>query len=214
MEIVRPAAGPVVVLAGGLSHEREVSLQSGRRVSRALAARGLDVIDSDVDSSLIALLADLDEPVVFPVLHGETGEDGALREVLALLGVPFVGSAAAACRTAFDKSIATPLVAAAGVRTVDQVSLPHEIFRELGAAALVASLARRIGFPMMVKPARSGSALGCTKVDAAAELPAAMVAAYAYGSVAVIEPFITGTEVAVAVIDRGQGPIALPAVEI
>lgn len=207
-------AETVVVLSGGLSHEREVSLRSGRQVAEALRDEGLDVIESDIDSSLVGRLAELPGAVVFPLLHGETGEDGALREVLRLLDVPFVGSDGAACRVAFDKSIATTVVADAGITTPEQVALPHEIFRELGAQALVAALGKRIGFPIMVKPSRSGSALGCTKVETAEELPAAMVAAFAYGSVAVVEKFIVGTEVTVTVIDRGDGPEALPAVEI
>jgi D-alanine-D-alanine ligase len=204
----------VLVLAGGLSHERDVSLRSGRRVAQALRGEGLEVIESDVDSALLPALAELPEVVVFPVLHGEAGEDGSLREVLALLDVPFVGSVAAACRVAFDKSIATTVVAEAGVRAPRQVALPHEIFRELGATALVAAMGDHIGFPMMVKPSRGGSALGCSKVSRAAELPSAMVGAYAYGPVAVIEEFVAGTEIAVAVVDRGSGPSALPGVEI
>lgn len=206
--------GTVVVLAGGLSHEREVSLRSGRQVAEALRDEGLDVIESDVDSGLVERLDGLPGAVVFPLLHGETGEDGALREVFRLLDVPFVGSDGAACRVAFDKSIATTVVADAGLATPEQVALPHEIFRELGAQALVSALAKRIGFPMMIKPSRSGSALGCSKVATPEELPAAMVAAFAYGSVAVVEKFVDGTEVAVTVIDRGDGPVALPAVEI
>ncbi len=206
--------GTVVVLSGGLSHEREVSLRSGRQVAEALRDEGLDVVESDVDSALVDRLAGLPGAVVFPLLHGETGEDGALREVFRLLDVPFVGSDGAACRVAFDKSIATTVIAEAGITTPEQVALPHEIFRELGAQGLVAALGKRIGFPMMVKPSRSGSALGCTKVATADELPAAMVAAFAYGSVAVVEKFIDGTEVTVTVIDRGDGPEALPAVEI
>lgn len=204
----------VVVLAGGLSHEREVSLRSGRRVAAALRSRGLEVVEADVDSELVARLAALPGAVVFPLLHGEAGEAGSLREVLALLEVPYVGSGGAASRIAFDKSIATTVVADTGVRTPRQVALPHEIFRELGAAALVKALADQLGFPLMVKPSRGGSALGCRKVDTAAELPAAMVGAYAYGPVAVVEQFVTGTEVTVAVVDRGGGPTALPAVEI
>ena len=204
----------VVVLSGGLSHERDVSLRSGRRVTSALRSRGLEVIESDIDSTLVARLAELPQAVVFPLLHGETGEDGALREVLALLGVPFVGSVGSACRVAFDKSIATTVIADAGLRTPTQVALPHEIFRELGAQALVKALGDQIGFPMMIKPSRSGSALGCSKVSRAEELPSAMVGAYAYGPVAVVEEFITGTEVTVSVVDRGEGPAALPAVEI
>ena len=193
-------AETVVVLSGGLSHEREVSLRSGRRVSQALRSRGLEVVESDVDSALLPRLARLGRCVVFPMLHGEAGEDGALREVLALLGVPFVGSIASACRVAFDKSISTTVVADAGIRTPRQVALPHEIFRELGAQTLVGALGDQIGFPMMVKPSRSGSALGCSKVSRAEELPSAMVGAYAYGPVAVIEEFISGIEVTVAVV--------------
>ncbi len=204
----------VVVLAGGLSHERDVSLRSGRRVSQALRSRGLEVVEADVDSALLPRLTELGSPVVFPVLHGEAGEDGALREVLALLGVPFVGSIGSACRVAFDKSISTTVIAEAELRTPRQVALPHEIFRELGAQSLVAALGDQIGFPMMVKPSRSGSALGCSKVTQASELPSAMVGAYAYGPVAVIEEFVEGTEVTVAVVDRGTGPEALPIVEI
>lgn len=204
----------IVVLAGGLSHERDVSLRSGRRVSQALRSRGVEVVESDVDSSLLPRLADLPGAVVFPVLHGETGEDGALREVLELLEVPFVGSVGSACRVAFDKSIATTVITDAGLATPRQVALPHEIFRELGAQALVRALGQQVGFPMMVKPSRSGSALGCSKVSQPEQLPSAMVGAYAYGPVAVVEHFVEGREVAVAVVDCGEGPTALPIVEI
>ena len=204
----------VVVLSGGLSHERDVSLRSGRRVSQALRSGGHEVVECDVDSALVPRLTHLGRPVVFPLLHGGAGEDGALREVLGLLKVPFVGSVGSACRVAFDKSIATTVVAEAGISTPAQVALPHEIFRELGAQALVAALGDRIGFPMMVKPSRSGSALGASRVAGPADLPSAMVGAYAYGSVAVVEHFVAGTEVTVAVVDRGSGPEALPAVEI
>jgi D-alanine-D-alanine ligase len=204
----------VIVLSGGLSHERDVSLRSGRRVSQALRSRGIEVVESDVDSTLLTQLGELADSVVFPLLHGEAGEDGALREVFELIGVPFVGSVGSACRVAFDKSIATTVVRSAGVRTPAQIALPYETFKELGAPILVKALGDQIGFPMMIKPSRCGSALGCSKVARAAELPGAMVGAYAYGSVAVIEEFVEGTEVAVAVVDRGSGPLALPAVEI
>ena len=204
----------VIVLSGGLSHERDVSLRSGRRVSQALRSRGIEVVESDVDSTLLTQLGELAGSVVFPLLHGEAGEDGALREVFELIGMPFVGSVGSACRVAFDKSIATTVVRAAGIRTPAQVALPYETFKELGAPILVKALGDQISFPMMIKPSRCGSALGCSKVTRAAELPGAMVGAYAYGSVAVIEEFVEGTEVAVAVVDRGSGPLALPAVEI
>lgn len=207
-------AETVVVLAGGLSHERDVSLKSGRRVAQALRDVGLVVVETDVHPGLITQLTDLGRPVVLPVLHGGVGEDGALRAVLELVDVPYVGSSSAACRIAFNKSTATPIVARAGVLTPRQVALPQEMFGEMGSTGIITALAERIGFPMMVKPAANGSALGCTRVDAVEDLPAAMVKAYSYGTVAVVEEFITGTEVIVAVIDTGDGPRALPPIEI
>lgn len=206
--------GPIVVLAGGLSHERDVSLRSGRRVAQALRDQGRDVVESDLGADLIDLLRSLENPVAFPVLHGGVGEDGGLQQVLTLLDVPYVGSAPASCRRSFNKAVGGPLLAEAGLARPHMAALPHDMFRELGAAALVAALAERIGFPMMVKPARSGSALGCTKVTAEAELPSAMVGAYSYGDLAVIEEFIEGTEVAVCVLELDGELTALPAVEI
>lgn len=205
---------PVVVLAGGLSHERDVSLRSGRRVSAALKSAGHRVVESDLNPTLLPLLSELDDPIVFPVLHGGAGEDGALREVFDLLAIPYVGSTGRASRTAFDKAVSTPLVAAAGILTPAQTALPQDMFRELGAATLVSALGRSLGFPLLVKPARSGSALGASKVENATELPAAIVTAFGYGEVAIVEDYIEGREVAVSVIDLGAGPVALPAVEI
>lgn len=206
--------GPIVVLSGGLSHERDVSLRSGRRVAQALRDQGREVIESDLTGDLIELLRGLDRPVVFPVLHGGVGEDGGLQQVLSLLDVAYVGSEPASCRRAFNKAVSGPLIAQAGLSRPKMAALPHDMFRELGAAPLVAALGERIGFPLIVKPARSGSALGCTKVNDAAGLPAAMVGAYAYGDVAVVEEFIEGTEVAVSVVELDGDPVALPVVEI
>lgn len=204
----------IVVLAGGFSHEREVSLRSGRRVAEALRDAGHVVVETDVSSDLVHALSGLDDPVVVPMLHGGLGEDGALREILDLIGVPYIGSRPGASRLTFNKSLCTPLIKSAGLRTPKQVVLPDGIFRELGAGVLTDALAKSIGFPMMVKPTKSGSALGASKVETAAELPGALVGAYAYGPVAVVEEFITGTEIAVTIVDLGEGPAALPAVEI
>lgn len=204
----------IIVIAGGLSHERDVSLRSGRRVAQALRDVGREVVEIDVNADLVSVLRRTPDPVVVPMLHGGLGEDGALREVLSVLGVPFVGPDGAASRLTFDKSVATPVVRAAGIETPLQVALPHDIFRDLGAPALMEGLGERIGYPLMVKPSRSGSALGVTKVTDPSGLPSALVAAYAYGPVAVIESYIDGVEVAITVLDDGDGPTALPAVEI
>ena len=204
----------VLVLAGGLSHERDVSLRSGRRVAEALREVGIEVEVSDVDAALLPRLRDHRPDCVLPVLHGETGEDGALREVLDLLGLPAVGSGPAACRAAFDKPVAKAVVTRAGLRTPDSVALPHETFRELGAAAVMDAIVATLGLPLIVKPARGGSALGCTLVRTGEELAGAMVNAFAYGDTAMVERFVEGTEVAVPVVDTGEGPRALPVVAI
>ncbi len=206
--------GQVLVLAGGLSHERDVSLRSGRRVAEALRSAGVEVVERDVDSALLGVLRRDRPSCVVPMLHGESGEDGAIREVLELLDIPYVGAPPASCRTAFDKPVAKAIARRAGLLTPDSVCLPAETFRELGAADVMASLIDRLGLPLMVKPAKSGSALGCSVVRTAEELPAAMVNAFAYGDVALLEQFIVGLEVAVPVIDDGSGPRVLPAVAI
>ena len=203
-----------VVLAGGLAYEREVSLHSGRRVCEALKQAGVAVRMLDPDGELLAGL-DVDRPdAVFIALHGADGEDGALRSVLDLAGVPYVGSDAAACRMAWDKPTAKAIVHAAGLATPDWVALPHSTFRELGAAVVLDRIVERFGLPLMVKPAQGGSALGARVIRSAAELPAAMVACLSYGDTVLLEPYVEGVEVSVSVVDLGAGPVALPAVEI
>lgn len=204
----------IIVISGGLSHERDVSIRSGRRVSQALRDVGLDVVETDVNAELVHLIESSPDAVVIPMLHGGLGEDGALREVLGVLGVPFVGPTAASSRVTFDKSIATPVVRAAGITAPRQLALPHDIFRELGAQSIMAAIGDQLGYPLMVKPSRSGSALGTAKVSSAEALPGALVGAFAYGPMAVIEEFVSGTEVAVTVLETGDGLLALPPVEI
>lgn len=206
--------GRVVVLAGGLSHERDVSVRSGRRVADALRGAGVEVEVRDIDASLLpSLLADR-PAAVFPTLHGATGEDGAVQGVLDLLGLPYVGSSAAACRRAFDKPSAKDVVRAAGLDTPDWVAIPKSTFRDLGTQAVLQAVTSALELPLFVKPAQGGSSLGATAVHSAQELPAAMVACFAYDGTALIERFVAGREVAVTVVDTGDGPRALPAVEI
>lgn len=210
-------AGTVLVLAGGLSHERDVSLRSGRRVAEALRDVGIEVEERDIDATLLDRLKQDPPACVLPVLHGESGEDGAVRSVLDLVGVRYVGSRPEACRVAFDKPVAKTVVSAAGIRTPLGVTLPAETFRELGAAAVMAGLVERLGLPLVVKPAKGGSALGCSVVRETTELPGAMVNAFAYGDTALVECFVEGTEVAVPVIEVGGvdgGRHALPVVSI
>jgi D-alanine-D-alanine ligase len=203
-----------VVLAGGLTFEREVSINSGGQVVAALTRAGVDAEMHDADSTLLPGLSAVPADAVFIALHGATGEDGALRAVLDLAGVPYVGSPAAACRLAWDKPAAKSVVRSAGVTTPDWVALPHSTFRELGAGAVLDLIVARLGLPLMVKPASGGSALGVQKVSRVEDLPAAMVSCFAYGDTVMVERFVDGVELALSVVDLGEGPEALPAVEI
>jgi D-alanine-D-alanine ligase len=198
----------VLVLAGGLSYEREVSLRSGRRVLDALRSAGVEAQLRDADISLLpALLADPPDAVVI-ALHGATGEDGSLRGVLDLCDAPYVGPDAQGARLAWDKPSAKAVLREHGIPTPDWVALPHDRFSELGAVAVLDRIVDRLGLPLMVKPAQGGSGLG------AAELPAAMVGCFAYDSTALVEQYVPGMDVAVSVVDLGDGPQALPPVEI
>jgi D-alanine-D-alanine ligase len=206
--------GHVLILAGGLSAEREVSLRSGGRLRDALREAGVDADVADADAALIPAIAADPPSAVFPAIHGAYGEDGSIQEVLALLGVPFVGANADACRFAFDKPVAKAVVRAAGIATPPSVTLPKETFHDLGATAVLERIIATLGLPLFVKPARGGSALGANRVLTADELPGAMISCFAYGDTALIERCVVGTEIAVGVIDLGDGPQALPAVEI
>jgi len=206
--------GRVVVLAGGLSHERDISLRSGGRVADALRDNGVQVELRDADADFVRT-AWVDPPtVVLPLLHGAQGEDGSLRTVLELLQLPYVGTPSAPARWAFDKPTAGQVVAQAGLDVPEGVVLPHAAFRDLGAETLLRGVLDRLGLPLVVKPARGGSALGCSIVQDPADLPSAMVGCFAYGEDALLQRMVTGTEVAVSVLDGPDGPVALPAVEI
>ncbi|MEN9956970.1 MAG: hypothetical protein RIR46_578 [Actinomycetota bacterium] len=204
----------IQILAGGISHEREVSLKSGRRVADALTDAGASVVIREPDTALLANIRKDKPDVIWPVLHGASGEDGALRDILALTGVPFVGATAQGSRLAWDKSIAKILVEREGIQTPASITLPKDTFRELDAEGVLKTVAASLALPVVVKPAKSGSAQGVTIVRKADQLSRAMIDAYVYCDVAIIERFVAGTELAISIIDLGAGPIALPAVEI
>jgi D-alanine-D-alanine ligase len=204
----------VMVLAGGLSYERDVSLRSGRRILDALRGAGMTADMRDADVTLLPALQEDPPDAVVIALHGATGEDGSLRGVLDLCGIPYVGCDARASRLAWDKPSAKSMLREAGIPTPDWVALPHDRFSELGAVAVLDRIVDRLGLPLMVKPAQGGSGLGAAVVREDTDLPPAMVGCFAYDSTALVEKFMPGMDVAVSIVDLGSGPSALPAVEI
>ena len=199
----------VAVISGGLSHERDVSVRSGRRLAEQLVKAGLDVDHWDVDERFVGLLAERDADVAFVALHGGSGENGTVQALLELAGLPYVGSTAGACRAAYDKAIAKTRMVEAGVATPPWVTLPSTIFREVGPENLYHLVDSVIGLPLVVKPVAGGSALGVTVVREEQDLPGALVQAYAYASDVLLEAHVDGHEVTVPVLDLGDGPKAL-----
>ncbi len=204
----------VAVLSGGLSHERDVSLRSGRRLSAALRSVGVTVAEWDVDPQLLDRIHGERPDAVVVALHGGEGENGAVQSVLEMLDVPYVGTDSRACRRVWDKPTAKAEMVRAGLHTPDWVVLPHATFRELGAQGVLDALVGKLGLPLMLKPDQGGSALGARVVREASELPSAMVGALSYGETVLVEQYIEGTEVAIGVVDGPDRPEAFPAVQI
>ncbi len=225
------------MLLGGASAEREVSLDSGVQVTRALRRAGHDVVAIDTASGPLSVamedeiaargvraappaweglaplgvgvLADLlalpevsDADVLFPILHGGVGEDGTLQALLELAGVTFTGSRHLGCALAMDKEVAKRLFLQAGI--------PTPPWRTVTAAADADVRAEEPGLPVVVKPNREGSTVGLSVVREADALPTAIRAARRYDTEVLVERFVQGRELTVAVV----GDEALPVGEI
>ncbi len=207
-------ATKILIIAGGLTHERDVSVRSGRRVANILAQFGYEVMRSDINASLSEAIRSFAPDVVWPLVHGSIGEDGSLQSFLESVGIPFVGSSSVQAMLASNKPTAKALLGSAGMATPGWVTLPQAIFRQLGASNVLGALEDSVSFPVVIKPTDGGSALGISTAHDANQLRRSMVDAFAYGQRLMVEQRIDGRDVAVSVIDLSDGPIALPPVEI
>jgi D-alanine-D-alanine ligase len=203
----------VAVLKGGRSLERTVSLRSGARVEDALQRLGHEVVPIDVGADLVDRLAAVQPDVAFVALHGRGGEDGTVQELLELVGVPYTASRPSACSRCMDKVVAKHELRGAGLPTPDFYAFSQAAFEELGAGRALPALEERLDFPIVVKPAAQGSALGIKFARTAADVPGAIVAAFSYDTKVLLERYVEGRDLAVSVIDGPDGPEALPIVE-
>ncbi|MBO3724098.1 ATP-grasp domain-containing protein [Actinomyces bowdenii] len=204
----------IAVLAGGLSHERDISLRSGHRVAQVLKHLGHSVLVMDIDARTIGALRAYSPDVVWPLAHGGHGEDGGLQNVLIALELPYVGTHSDGCQRSSFKPTAKATVRTGGVLSPDSVTLPRAYFSQLGAQEVLGLVAGHLGLPVVVKPNQGGSGLGVSYASDADELRSAMVACFSYDDRALIERYVAGTEIAVSVVDTGEGPRALPPVEV
>jgi D-alanine-D-alanine ligase len=203
----------VAVLKGGRSLERQVSLRSGARVQEALARLGHEVLPIDAGPDLVDELSATRPEIAFVALHGRDGEDGTVQELLEVLGIPYTGSGVSACIRAADKVLAKHAMIDAGIPTPDFYAFNDTAFEALGAAQALPAIEERLEFPIVVKPARQGSALGIKFARTPADVPAALVSAFSYDRKVLLERYVRGRELAVSIIDDGGAPVALPIVE-
>ena len=203
----------VAVLKGGRSFERQVSLRSGARVEAALERLGHDVVSIDVGPDVVDRLVEARPEVAFVALHGPDGEDGTIQELLELVGVPYTGSRPGACIRCMDKVLAKHAMLDAGIPTPDFYAFNQTAFEELGAARALPAVEERLSFPVVVKPAGQGSALGVQFARTAGDVPGALVSAFSYDTKVVLERHVAGRDLAVSVLDGPDGPEALPVVE-
>jgi D-alanine-D-alanine ligase len=197
----------VAVLKGGPSLERQVSLRSGARVEDALQRLGHDVLSIDVAADLIEQLETAHPDVAFLALHGRGGEDGTVQELLDITGIPYTGSGVLACMRSVDKVLTKHLLIEAGLPTPEFFAFSETAFKELGAAEALPAIEERLAFPIVVKPAAQGSALGVKFARTAQDVPAALVAAFSYDSRVLLERHIDGRDVAVSVLDGEPLPV-------
>jgi D-alanine-D-alanine ligase len=203
----------VAVLKGGRSLERQVSLKSGARVEDALERLGHDVTPVDVGPDLVERLERERPEVAFVALHGRDGEDGTVQELLEAMGVPYTGSGVSACIRASDKVLAKHAMRDRGIPTPDFFAFNETAFKEIGAAHALPAIEQRLQFPIVVKPAGQGSALGIKFARTPQDVPQALVAALSYDRKVLLEQHVAGRDLAVSVIERDGGPRALPVVE-
>lgn len=205
----------VVVLMGGKSLERDVSLKSGERVTAALARRGYRTVPLDVTDDLVQRLLSEKPDVAYIALHGRFGEDGTVQELLEFLDVPYTGPGVLASALAWDKAVSKRLFVRSGIPTPPWVTFTSDAFKEMGAATALEHVVDKVGgLPVAVKPAKQGSALGLAKVEDADGLAEALLAALSFDDKVIVERWVEGTEIAVSVLDTGGGLDVLPSVEI
>ncbi|MBS3973399.1 MAG: D-alanine--D-alanine ligase [Actinobacteria bacterium] len=198
----------VAVLKGGLSAEREVSLNTGAQVAAGLAAAGFRVAEIDAaDRDFIDQILSEAPDVVFICLHGRFGEDGTVQGLLELLGVPYVGSGVLASALAMDKVISKQLLKQANIPTADFLALRRD------EPVDVVAISEALGVKTVVKPANEGSAIGITISHEPDELSAAVERAFLFDDRVLVEGFVSGTEVTVGVLGNDE-PKALPTLEI
>ncbi len=191
--------GRVAVLMGGLSAEREISLQSGQAVLQGLQRKGVDAHAVDVDENILQTLEQFSPDRAFIVLHGRGGEDGVMQAALECMHIPYTGSGVLGSALGMDKLRCKQLWLGAGLPTPDYQLLDQDCD--------FTTVAEQLGLPLIVKPVHEGSSIGMSKVDDAAALEPAWANAAQYDSEIIAERWVQGDEYTVAILQQQALPI-------
>ena len=196
-----------VAVLGGRAVARAPGVAALRRprARRARAAGPRRRSRSTSAPDLVERLRDARPDVAFVALHGRDGEDGTVQEILELVGVPYTASGPSACMRCMDKVLAKHALRDAGLPTPDFYAFSQTAFESLGAAHALPAIEERLDFPVVVKPAAQGSALGIRFAPTAADVPGAIIAAFSYDTKVLLERHVTGRELAVSVLDGPDG---------
>lgn len=190
----------IAVLAGGLSSEREISLKSGMAVFNTLQADGYNVWLIDADLEVAVKLRALEPDVVLTALHGGWGENGSIQGMLEVMGMAYTGSGVLASALAMDKVMCKYLFERAGLSVP-----PFEIVEHSAADDNIAKMRRMsrpaVTFPWIIKPAEEGSSVGISIVKSESDYGRALREAFIYGTKAIVEKFIKGKEIQIAIVN-------------
>ena len=198
----------IALISGGISSEREVSLNSGKQVFEALDKDKYDILTYDPRTDIPRLVADAAKiDCALIILHGPYGEDGTIQGLLDLLDIPYQGAGVLGSAVAMNKLLSKHLYERAGL------TVPPYALAARGEAVDAAAIVDRLGLPLVVKPVETGSSVGMSIVRDTPSLRSAVEKALTFGATAMIEAYITGTEITCGVLGN-QELEALPLIEI
>lgn len=203
----------IAVLMGGRSLEREVSLKSGHRVADALEEKGYKVSRIDVDEKLVSLLRKIKPDLAYIALHGKDGEDGTIQELLEMLKIAYTGPGVYASILGFDKVLSKETFKTNGIPTAPFYTLSVAAFKEMGAEDSLGKIVADLGLPLVIKPARQGSALGIKIAHKKSELPDRIIEALNFDNKIILEKYLRGKEISISILGN-RALQALPPVEI
>ena len=198
----------ILVLKGGDSSEREVSLSSGGRVTAALRARGHAVTEADPAGDALAVLpAARAADVVWLALHGGAGEDGTIQALFDLTGVRYTGSGHLASALAMDKDLSKVVLRAAGVPTADWWMLRAGDGVDWQAPEYAPRAVAALQLPIVVKPSKQGSTVGLSIVKATEALRPAIAEAFRHDDEVMLEAYVPGRELTVGILGDWVMPV-------